>query len=101
MRRAFIFLLPIGLWTVWAQAPSAGPQPAKKEAFKNLAPVSKEVLKVKLPRAQEVQLDNGMTVLILEDHRLPQISIFMDIRGGGGLMDPIEMKGLAGLAAQL
>jgi zinc protease len=96
MRKALIFPLLIGLCHL------AGAQPAaKKEAFKNLAPVSKEVLKVKLPKAQEVQLDNGITVLILEDHRLPQISISMDIRGGGGLLDPAEMKGLASLAASL
>ncbi len=105
MRKALIFLLPVGLWIAWAQspqAPSAGPSPAaRKEAFKNLAPVSKEVLKVKLPKAQELQLDNGMTVLILEDHRLPQISVSMDIRGGGGLLDPPEMKGLSTQAAQL
>ena len=107
MRKTLTFLLPLGLltvgiWAAWAQAPSPGAQPAaKKEAFKNLAPVSKEVLKVKLPKAQEAQLDNGMTVLILEDHRLPQISISMDIRGGGGLLDPIDMKGLAVAAAAL
>jgi zinc protease len=102
MRKTLIFLLSIGLWAQSPQAPSANAQPAaKKEPFKNLAPVSKEVLKVKLPKAQEVQLENGMTVLILEDHRLPQISISMDIRGGAGLMDPVEMKGLANVAAQL
>jgi len=105
MRKALIFLLPMGVWMAWAQAPqtppAGAPPAAKKEAFKNLAPVSKEVLKVKLPKAREVQLENGMTVLILEDHRLPQISISMDIRGGGGLLDPVEMKGLAGLSASL
>jgi zinc protease len=100
-----IFLLPAGMWIAWAQspqAPGAGAPPAvKKEAFKNLAPVSKEVLKVKLPKAQEIVLDNGITVLLLEDHRLPQISISMDIRGGGGLLDPVETKGLASMAASL
>ncbi|HUI57269.1 MAG TPA: pitrilysin family protein [Bryobacteraceae bacterium] len=105
MKKTLIFLLPVGLWIAWAQSPQtpmAGAQPAvKKEAFKNVAPVSKEVLKVKLPKAQEVHLDNGMTVLILEDHRLPQIFLSMDIRGGGGLLDPPEMKGLAGLSATL
>src|SRR5665811_2315106 len=105
MRKALIFLLPAGMWIAWAQspqAPGAGVPPAvKKEAFKNLAPVSKEVLKVKLPKAQEIVLDNGITVLLLEDHRLPQISISMDIRGGGGLLDPAETKGLAGMAASM
>src|SRR5580658_10272742 len=108
MRKALILVLAIGFWAAWArspqspQAPSVGaPLAAKKEPFKNLAPVSKEVLKVKLPRAQEVQLDNGMTVHIIEDHRLPQITIFLDIRGGGGLLDPMEMRGLSGLSATL
>ena len=105
MRRSLIFLLPFGLWMAWAQSPQAppagAPPKAKQEAFKNLAPVSKEVLKVKLPKAQEVKLDNGITVLILEDHRLPQIAISMDIRGGGGLLDPVGMKGLASLSAGL
>lgn len=58
-------------------------------------------MKVKLPRAQEVQLENGMTVLIIEDHRLPQANISLDIRGGGGLLDPMEMQGLSGLSAML
>src|SRR5262249_32936630 len=34
---------------------------------KNLAPVSKDVLKVKFPKAQEKTLSNGLTVLIIED----------------------------------
>jgi zinc protease len=83
------------------QAPARGPQPVKKEAFKNVAPVSKEVLKVKLPRAKEVHLENGMTVLILEDHRLPQVSIALQIEGGGGGLDPTGSKGLSSLSATL
>ena len=105
MRKATLFLVPIAFWMAWAQPPqppSAGAPPAaKKESFKKVAPVSREILKVTLPKAKEVHLDNGMTILILEDHRLPQIYISMDIRGGGGLLDPPEMKGLAGLSAQL
>jgi predicted Zn-dependent peptidase len=100
MRKTLLFLLPAGLWMAWAQSPQAPPAP-KKEPFKNLAPVSKEILKVKLPKAQELVLDNGLTVLILEDHRLPQISISLDIRGGGGLLDPVDMKGLSSAAASL
>src|SRR5262249_38230465 len=105
MRKSLIILLPIGLWMAWAQTPktpSGGPQQApKKEAFKNLAPVARDVLKVTLPKAQEFVLDNGMTVLILEDYSLPQISISMDIKGGGGLFDPAEMRGLSSAAATL
>jgi len=104
MRKSLVLLLPMGLWMASAQSlqsPVSGAPPAKKEGFKNVAPVSKEVLKVKLPKAQETVLDNGMTVLILEDHRLPQISISMSIRGGGGLLDPPELKGLSLMASAL
>src|SRR5437016_357030 len=103
MRKTLMFLLPVSLWIGWAQPPqtptASAPPTIKKEPFKNLAPVSKEILKVKLPKAQETKLENGMTILILEDHRLPQLSIAIDIRGGGGLLDPAETKGLATLAA--
>jgi zinc protease len=104
MRKSLIFLLAASLGTMWAQSPQsgrAGAPSVKKEAFKNAAPVSKEILRVKLPKAQEVTLDNGMTVLILEDHRLPQISISLSIRGGGGLLDPPELRGLSLMASQL
>ena len=37
----------------------------------NRAPVSNEVLKVKLPRPVERQLTNGMKLLVVESHRVP------------------------------
>ena len=42
--------------------------------LKGKAPVSNDVLKVKLPRPQEVDLANGLHLMVLEDHRLPQIT---------------------------
>ncbi|SPE39937.1 putative Mitochondrial processing peptidase [Candidatus Sulfopaludibacter sp. SbA3] len=90
----------LGAGSAWAQAPQAPPA-AKKEAFLNKAPVSKEVLKVKLPAAYEAHLDNGLTILILENHRLPQISMTLQIRGMGGIFDPPGMNGLAGITAQM
>ncbi|HWD00439.1 MAG TPA: pitrilysin family protein [Candidatus Sulfopaludibacter sp.] len=104
MRKFWICLIPVAFLAAWAQTPPM-PQPAAskaaKEAFKNKAPVSKDVLKVKLPNAVEMHLDNGLTVLILENHRLPQVSITMQIRGSGGLFDPSGMTGLAGVTAQM
>jgi hypothetical protein len=43
--------------------------PASKIERKNKAPVSREILRVKLPKPIEAKLSNGLTVLILEDHR--------------------------------
>ena len=40
---------------------------------KGKAPVSNEVLKVKLPKPDEADLPNGLHLMVLEDHRLPQV----------------------------
>ena len=58
---------------------------SSKVERKNRAPVSKDVLKVTLPRATEATLSNGLTVLILENRRLPMISIQYNISGAGPL----------------
>ena len=66
---------------------------------KNRAPVSKDVLKATLPRATETTLSNGVVVLIMENHRLPLISIQYNISGAGPLFDPSNTPGLANIAA--
>lgn len=102
--RKTICLIPLAFLAAWSQtpqAPAAPPAAAKKEVFKNKAPVSKEVLRVKLPAAYETHLDNGITVLILENHRLPQVAMTLEIRGAGGLFDPAGMNGLASVTAQM
>jgi zinc protease len=68
---------------------------------KNRAPVSKDILKVTLPRATEATLSNGLTVLIMENHRLPMISMQMQISGAGPLFEPANTPGLAGITAQM
>src|ERR1700738_2332131 len=73
---------------VLAQAPGDSKAiDVSKVERKNLAPVSKEILKVKLPRPVEATLANGVTVLILEDHRFPTITVDLTIDGAGGLWD--------------
>lgn len=76
------------------------PESSKVER-KNRAPVSKEVLKVTLPRATEMTLSNGLTVLIMENHRLPLISIQYNISGAGPLFEPAGTPGVANIAAQM
>ncbi|HEV7843103.1 MAG TPA: pitrilysin family protein, partial [Pyrinomonadaceae bacterium] len=84
------------------QAPgdSKGEKLSKIER-KNRAPVSKDVLKVKLPRPVEAKLDNGLTVLILEDHRFPTVNVQFAINGAGSLYEPANMPGLATATAQM
>jgi len=64
----------------------------------NRAPVNKEVLRVQLPRPTVVMLKNGLTLLLLENHKLPTVAFSLWIRPGQ-LADPIDLPGLASFAA--
>ena len=68
---------------------------------KGKAPVSTDVLKVKLPRPQEADLANGLHLMVLEDHRLPQITFQISIPGAGGFYDPADAPGLASFTATM
>jgi predicted Zn-dependent peptidase len=68
---------------------------------KNRAPVSKDILKVTLPRATEATLSNGLTVLVMENNRLPLISMQFNISGAGPIFEPASVPGLASIAAQM
>jgi zinc protease len=99
-RAAFCSLLVVLTASVLlAQAPAAPPAPAPK--FRGKAPVSDTVLKIKLPRAQEVQLSNGAYLMVLEDHRVPSIQFEIIMIGAGGYYDPAEIPGLADTTASL
>ncbi|MDQ6699282.1 MAG: insulinase family protein [Acidobacteriota bacterium] len=87
-----------------AQAPEASSDKEvsiSKIERKNRAPVSKEILRVKLPKPVEMKLDNGLTVMILEDHRLPNVTLQFMIKGAGPLDEPAAMPGLASVTAQM
>lgn len=75
--------------------------PLSKVERKNKAPLSRQVLRVKLPRPAEVKLRNGVTVLILEDHRFPAVFAQLHLEGAGALFEPAEMNGLAKITAQM
>src|SRR4051812_38926943 len=66
----------------------------------NRAPVSNEVLKVKLPRPVERKLSNGLRVLILESHRAPMVSLSISIPSSA-LRDPEGMPGIAEATAAM
>jgi len=85
------------------QGPGGQQQPPSTAGLikKGKAPVSNEVLKVKLPRPQEADLPNGAHLMVLEDHRLPRISMQIIIPGAGGFFDPADRIGLASYTAQL
>ena len=53
-----------------------------------------------LPEYQRVQLPNGLTLLLLEKHTLPMISIQVGLRSGS-ITDPLGKEGTASLTASL
>jgi predicted Zn-dependent peptidase len=89
------WLVPVALLAQDAAIP-----PSKVER-KSRAPVSREILQVKLPKPVEAKLKNGLTVLIVEDRRAPYISMQLHIGGAGALFEPAGMAGLASITAQM
>src|SRR5450759_51152 len=83
-----------------AQMPQGQPQSVAGVVRLNRAPVSKEVLKVKLPRPVERQLSNGMKLLVVESHRVPTITLRMNMPSGD-LRDSAGLPGVSDATAAL
>jgi len=91
---------------VIAQAPpAASPKP---QASKGAAPSPKKEnppppgppRPFEFPKHATKKLPNGLTVFVIEDHRLPLVSYTLDILSGGIHHDP-KLAGLAGFTAGL
>ena len=88
--------------TAQQMPPGAPQQPSTRGLIrKNKAPVSNDVLRVKLPKPQEADLANGAHLMVLEDHRLPRVAFQILIPGAGGYFDPADKIGLASYTAQV
>ena len=103
MQAAAVILASALAATGWGQGESANDKsiPTSKVERLNRAPVSKDVLKVKLPRPIETILPNGINLMILEDHRFPLITVQFDIDGAGSMYESSGQPGLAGATARL
>ena len=75
-------------------------QTTKGAVVKGKAPVNKEVLKVKLPRAEETTLKNGLRVVLLSNDKVPTFNMQMVVLSGG-LADKPDYRGLASFTATL
>lgn len=73
--------------------------PLSQVERKNKAPVNKDLLRVKLPKPFEGTIDNGLQVMILEDHRAPLVSAQLTMYGAGELYS--GQTGVAHLTAQM
>src|SRR5580704_8649540 len=89
--------------TGWSQGGSADDKsiPTSKVERLNRAPVSKDILNVKLPRPIETTLPNGIHLMILEDHRFPLVTAQFEIDGAGPMFEPAGQPGLASATAAL
>ena len=77
-----------------------GGQTTKGAVIKGKAPVNKEVLKVKLPRAEEATLKNGLQVVVLPMHKVPTFNMQLVVLSGG-LADKPDYRGLSSSTASL
>lgn len=67
---------------------TAGVNPTSGGAVvKGKAPVAKDLLLVRFPRPKSFKLSNGLTVYVLEDHRLPTVRFRLLMRAGN-LFEP-------------
>src|SRR5271155_4851157 len=97
---AALSLAPISVAQV-PQDPGSKAIPLSKVERKNKAPVSDEILRVKIPKPTQITLPNGLTILVLEDHRLPLVTARLSILGAGALNDPTDVPGLANVTAAM
>ena len=91
--------------TLFIAAPMLAQEGGAPESFRgmvrlNRAPVSNEVLKVKLPRPVERQLANGIKLLVMESNRTPSISLTIQIPASP-LRDPEGIPGVAEATASM
>jgi zinc protease len=66
---------------------------------KNRAPVSREPLIVKFPEGDAVKLANGVTLVVVEDNRLPIATIFFRVEGAGPIYS--AQPGVAEMTAEM
>lgn len=72
----------------------------QQEFFRQQAPTPLPPRPIHIPRASETKLSNGLTVVIVEDTRLPLVSYRLAFRAGDA-HDPPELAGLTDLVTGL
>ena len=99
---ALILIVLVSSLVFGQGGPQTGPgqQTTKGAVIKGKAPVNKEVLKVKLPRAEEATLKNGLQVILLPAHKVPTFNMQLVVLSGG-LADKPDYRGLASFTASL
>ena len=69
--------------------------PAQVESYREID--YPELAEFQIPEPEVFELDNGMTIFLLEDHELPLVDVLARIRTGA-VYEPADRTGLAGIA---
>ena len=103
--RATVFGVPGA--KVVPPAPPTPPAPTateakveSKEPWRSTIPGAGPTPVVKLPMAKRFQLQNGLTVLLVENHRLPIVASTLVLRSGSA-QDPADLSGLSGFTSSM
>lgn len=78
-------------------APLSVPSLAQVKDYRQLK--FPEMRPLTIPQPERIVLDNGLVVMLLENHELPLIEVMTRIRTGGRL-DPADKTGLSGMFGQ-
>ena len=73
---------------------------AAQEPFPTSPPVAVRLRPVQFPPFREVALPNGMTLLLVENHEQPTLSLSLSFRAGT-YYDPLGKEGLSAMVAEL
>lgn len=73
---------------------------SQQETFRSQAPAQLEPHPIAIPTPRETVLSNGLTIVVVEDNRLPLVSYRLAFRVGGAF-DPPTLPGLTDLLAGL
>lgn len=96
---ALMLVVMIASLAMGQGAPQSGTS-TKGAVLKGKAPVNKDILRVKLPKAEEATLANGLRVVLLRSSKIPTFNMQMVILSGG-LADRPDYRGLASFTATL
>ncbi len=75
-------------------------QTQNHEAWRKQPPKPAPASPFQLPALREVKLDNGLTLVLIENHRVPMVTMTLGIAVGGA-NDPANQTGLAEATASL
>jgi zinc protease len=101
MRRSLSLLFVVAATTAAAAAPSGAPWDKSGITDWTKVPAAAKEPTFKPPVAKRSKLKNGMSLLLVENHALPIVSMNLVAPGAGAAADPDAKAGLASFTADL